>query len=82
MARAKRKRTKTTSPKRPARARKRTATRKASPRASRGQSQRVAQLEAENRQLREELEALRAERRATPPAREPLALGEQTPLDL
>ena len=86
MARAKRKRTKTKSPKRrPAaktRARKRPATRKASPRASRGQSERIAQLEAENRRLREEIESLRAERRATPPAGEPLGIGEQTPLDL
>ena len=86
MARAKRKRTKSKSPKRrPAaktRARKRPATRKASPRASRGQSERIAQLEAENRRLREEIESLRAERRATPAASEPLGIGEQTPLDL
>ena len=83
MARAKRKRTKTKSPKRrPAaktRARKRSATRKATPRASRGQSERIARLEAENRRLREELESLRAERAGTP-AGEPL--GEQAPLDL
>ena len=81
MARVKRKRTKTKSPKRrPAaktRARKRPATRKASPRASRGQSERIAQLEAENRRLREELDALRGERAGSP---EPF--GEQTPLDL
>jgi hypothetical protein len=84
MARAKRKRTKSKSPKRrPAaktRARKRPATRKASPKAARGQSERIAQLEAENRRLREEIESLRAERPATqPPA---VSFGEQTPLDL
>jgi len=80
MARAKKTRTstKTKSSRRRApaktRGRKPAAGRKTRPgrAASPGQSARIAQLEAENRRLREELEALRAERAETP-------LGEQSP---
>jgi hypothetical protein len=79
MAKAKKKTGKGRAAKRPAaRKSRKTAAAKRPARSAGASAKRIAQLEAENRQLRDELAALRAEREQAP-AGEPGAEGEDRP---